>query len=67
MKILSTYAHDPLQNILYCFNEVLFCRSQQKPGEWGALLGELDHVTEIYGTLEAVKEDRWPRTMSFTS
>jgi hypothetical protein len=47
---------DPLQNLLYCCHEVLFCRSQQKPGKWGALLGELDHVTEIYRTLEAVKE-----------
>lgn len=36
-----------LQRLLQAVDAVVFCRSCQGPGNWGALMGELEWLEEI--------------------
>jgi hypothetical protein len=43
---------DPLQNILHAAFMVVYARCEQAPGNWLAVIGEMDWVTEIHRTME---------------
>jgi hypothetical protein len=49
---------DPLQNLLHAAYMVTFARSEQRPGNWLAAIGEMDWITEINRTMQQVKRER---------
>jgi hypothetical protein len=49
---------DPLQNILYCADNIVDCQSKRPNMSWGQHIGELDHACEIQRQLEEIKFDK---------
>lgn len=43
---------DPLQNILENAWMALWARSKQEPGNWLAMIGDMDFTTEIHAEAE---------------
>lgn len=46
---------DPLENILHAAYMVVYARGEQAPGNWLAMIGEMDWLTEIHRTIEGLR------------
>jgi hypothetical protein len=49
---------DPLQNLLHCADMIVYARGRQKPGEWLAIIGEMDHVAEIHRQMAEISMEQ---------
>lgn len=54
---LCAVIDDPLQNILHAASMIVWARTQQRPGNWLAVIGEMDWLTEMHRTMERLRTD----------
>jgi hypothetical protein len=52
----------PLRRLLLCLHTIKVCREDQREGNWGAMVGEMDWVGELEVVLNEIGEEvvRWP-------